>query len=123
MEVLDDIESRYASQIKLVNRLQVREFLISRYKRSEMADKIIECLNFNINPISLKSYCQTIEKYLNKTFEEKLRLAFDLYDNNSDGFICPNDAFESLKHLQKYDYLMCNDQSLISRFFKKQFDL
>ncbi len=122
MVVLDEIESRYASKTKLVDRQQIREFLINRYKRPEMVDKIIECFNFNINPISMKSYSQTIERFLKKTFEEKLRLAFDIYDINSDGFICPNDAFESLKYLQKYDYLMCNDHSLISGFFKKQFD-
>ena len=64
-----------------------------------MVDRIMDALNFNINPVVINSYCQTIEKFLKKTIEEKMRLAFDIYDHNSDGVICQNDAFESMKHL------------------------
>jgi len=74
--------------------------LISRYKRTEIVDKILDCLEFGVNPMSLRAYWLTIQKYLVKPFEEKLRLAFNIYDNNSDGFICPNDAFEGMMHLQ-----------------------
>ena len=64
-----------------------------------MVDRIMDALNFNINPVTINGYTQTIEKFLKKTIEEKLRLAFDIYDHNCDGFICQNDAFESMKHL------------------------
>jgi Ca2+-binding EF-hand superfamily protein len=59
-----------------------------RYQRSDIADKIVEEFNFDINPVTLKTYCMTIEKFLKKSYDEQLKLAFDIYDFNSDGLIC-----------------------------------
>lgn len=56
--------------------------------------------------MNFEEYCQTIDRFLFKEFMEKLKLAFGMYDFNSDGRICINDAFESMKNLGKYDYLI-----------------
>ena len=55
---------------------------------------------------SLEEYCLCIEKFLRCEFIEKMRLAYNLYDYNQDGKICINDAFQSMKNLGNYDFLI-----------------
>jgi hypothetical protein len=80
--VPNDYELQFVNLKKLVNKHQIREYLIQRYHVPELADKIVNEFNFEVNPVSLKGYSIAIEKFLKKSFEEKLKLAFDIYDFN-----------------------------------------
>jgi hypothetical protein len=69
MEIQDDIERAYLNfkGKRFVCTLQIHKFLISRYNQRKMVDKIMDALNFDVNPIIINGYCQTIEKFLKKT--------------------------------------------------------
>lgn len=58
------------------------------------------------NLITFDDYCNKIDKFLLKEHYDKMKLAFSIYDQNGDGFICINDTFDSLKNLGKFDYLL-----------------
>ena len=58
-----------------------------------MVDKIISALNLKgMDPVNFTSYLSNIKTYMMaKSHREQLRFTFNLFDHDSNGFICPND--------------------------------
>ncbi|CDW79709.1 UNKNOWN [Stylonychia lemnae] len=97
------IQSMMEDKLKKLNegvriqRNQIRNYLQLRYQKNQV-EKIMQAFNFSLL-VNLEEYCATIDRFLSKQYLEKMRLGFQMFDQNSDGRICINDTFESIKIL------------------------
>ena len=66
---------------------------ISRRYNGAIAEKVIQKLPEFSNPVDFESYTDLIEKLMNTETERLLRIAFDIYDFNSDKLICELDTY------------------------------
>ena len=96
-----------------LERRQLRDFLRKRYSR-EMIDKLFKALNFPA-VMRINDFCDCVNEYRKNDAVQKLKLCFDLYDHNSDGYICLVDLFSTLELLKSTDYFLQRDLSLLSR--------
>lgn len=77
-----------------------------------MTEKIMKSLNI-INMMSIIKYGEMINEFIKSDYHQKLKLCFDLFDQDGDGFISIIDAFNMLKSLKSTDYYLSRDAAKI----------
>ena len=95
-----------------LERRQLRDFLRKRYSR-EMIDKLFKAMNFPA-VMRITDFCDCVNEFRKNDNAQKLRLCFDLYDHNGDGYICLVDLFSTFELLKTTDYFLQRDLSLLS---------
>ena len=60
-------------------------------------------------------FCDYIDKFLVKSFNEQNKLAFELHDVNDDGVICATDVFELMMRIKDHDYCLNEDFRILNR--------
>lgn len=95
-----------------------KEYLKLRYEH-KIADKIYKQLNL-MNNARIEDYCEIINEFLKTDYHQKLKLCYDLFDHDGDGYISLVDIFHYLKFLKKTDYYLSRDITKLLNFLSKK---
>ena len=78
-----------------------------------MIEKLLRAMNFPA-VMRISEFCDCVNEFRKNDNAQKLRLCFDLYDHNGDGYICLVDLFSTFELLKTTDYFLQRDLSLLS---------
>ncbi|CAI2359578.1 unnamed protein product [Moneuplotes crassus] len=97
-----------------IDKNDLKSYLAKRYPK-RVADYIFTQVAFNSNYMKFPEYCNEISKLSQMSQKGKLKLAFHIFDRDSDGKITCEDILSFMEDLKESDWLVLEDCHKIAK--------
>ncbi len=91
-----------------IERNDLKTYLINRYPK-RIADYILSQIFFTGNSMKFGEYCNEVSKLSKLPTKQKMKMAFHIFDRDSDGKITCEDVLKVMEDLKKSDWLIMED--------------